>query len=85
MPLVTWWVVVSLAMLMVTVLQVIRSGRCCWRSMVSVLRGVLQVKRQVNGGAPGDGVVSAVDGEGVVGDASGGGAASEELVERRGR
>ena len=46
---------------------------------------VLQVRRRVNGGAPGDGVVSAVDGEGVVGDALGGGAAGERLVERRGR
>ena len=47
--------------------------------------GILQVKRRVNGGVPGDGVMSAADGEGVVGDASGGGAAGEKLVERRGR
>ena len=32
---------------------------------------VLQVRRRVNGGAPGDGVMRAVDGEGVVGDALG--------------
>ena len=44
---------------------------------------VLQVRRRVNGGAPGDGVWSAADGEGVVGDASG--AAGEGLVKRRGR
>ena len=44
---------------------------------------VLQVRRRVNGGAPGNGVRSAADGEGVVGDALG--AASERLVERRGR
>ena len=86
----TWWVVVLLAMSMVTVLQVITVGRCCWRSMVWPLwvvlnAGVLQVRRRVNGGAPGDGVVSAVDGEGVVGDALGGGAAGGRLVERRGR
>ena len=41
---------------------------------------VLQVRRRVYGGAPGDGVGSAVDG---VGDALG--AAAERLVERRGR
>ena len=69
----TWWVVVSLAMSMMTVLQGIR-----------VVYGVgaaevLQVRRQVNGGLYGDSVVSAVDGEGVVG------AACERLVERRGR
>ena len=45
--------------------------------------GVLQVRRRVNGGAPGDGVRSAADGEGVVGDALG--ATGERLVERRGR
>ena len=44
---------------------------------------VLQVRRRVNGGAPGDGVVSAVDGEGVVGDALG--AVCERLLEKRGR
>ena len=37
---------------------------------------------RVNGGAPGNGVVSVVDGEGVVGDALG--AACEGLVEGRG-
>ena len=44
---------------------------------------VLQVRCQLDGGAPGDGVVSFVDGEGVVGDALG--AACEGLVEGRGR
>ena len=44
---------------------------------------VLQVRSRVNGGAPGHGILSAVDGEGVVGDALG--AAGERLVERRGR
>ena len=43
---------------------------------------VLQVRRRVNADAPGDGVVSAVDGEVVVGDALG--AACERLVGRRG-
>ena len=43
---------------------------------------VLQVRRRVNGCAPGDGVVSSVDGEGVVGDALG--AAGERLLESRG-
>ena len=57
----TWWVVMLLAMSMVTVLQAIR----------------VQVRRRVNGGAPGDGVGSAADGEGVVGDALG---AGERLV-----
>ena len=80
--------VVFLAMSMVTVLQVIRVGRCCWRLLVWVLWvmlnvGVLQVWRWVDGGVPGDGVVNAVAGEGVVGDALG--AACERLVERRGR
>ena len=65
-PYVTWWVVVSLEMSMVTVLQAIR----------------VQVRRRVTGGAPGDGVRSAADGEGVVGDALG---AGERLVGRRGR
>ena len=86
----TWWVVVSLAMAMVTVLQVIRVGGCCWRSTVWVLwvllnAGVLQVMRRVNGAAPGDGVVSAVDWEGVIGDVLDGGATGERLVERRGQ
>ena len=44
-----------------------------------------QVWCRVDGGVPGDGVVSAVGGEGVVGDALGGGAAGERLAERRGR
>ena len=44
---------------------------------------VLQVRCQVNGGAPGDGVPGVVDGEGVVGDALG--ATCEGLVERRGQ
>ena len=44
---------------------------------------VLQVRRRVNAGAPGDGVVSAVDGEVVVCD--GLGAACERLVKRRGQ
>ena len=56
-PQVMWWVVVSLAMSMVTVLQAIR----------------VQVRRRVSGGAPGDAVGSAADREGVVGDAFGAG------------
>ena len=80
----------SLVMSMVTVLQVIRRGRCCWRLLVWVLWvmlnvGALQAWRRVDGGVLGDGVVSAVGGEGVVRDASGGGAAGERLAERRGR
>ena len=47
--------------------------------------GTLQVWRQVDGGVPGDCVVSAVGGEGVVGDVLVGGAAGERLAERRGR
>ena len=47
--------------------------------------GLLQVWCGVDGGVPGNGVVSAVAGEGVVGDALGGGAAGERLAERRGR
>ena len=82
--------VVPLATSMVTVLQVIRAGRRCWRFVVWVLWvvlsvGVLQVWCRVDGGVPGDGVASAVGGEGVVGDALGGGAAGERLEERRGR
>ena len=82
--------VVSLATSMVTVLQVISVGRRCWRLLMWVLWvvlkvGVLQVWCRVDGGVPGDGVVSAVRGEGVVGDALGGGAAGERLAERRGR
>ena len=45
--------------------------------------GVLQVWRWVDGGVPGDGVMSAVGGEGVVGDALG--AAGERLADGRGR
>ena len=52
-PQVMCWVVVSLAMSMVTVLQVIR----------------MPVRCRVNGGVPGDGVGSAADEEGIVGDA----------------
>ena len=82
--------VMPLATSMVTVLQVIRVGRRCWRFLVWMLWvvlsvGVLQVWCWVDGGVPGDGVVSAVGGEGVVGGALGGGAAGERLVERRGR
>ena len=82
--------VVPLATSIVTVLQVIRVGRRCWRFLVWVLWvvlsvGVLLVWFRGDGGVPGDGVVSAVGGEGVVGDALGGGAAGERLAERRGR
>ena len=82
--------VVLLATSMPTVLQVIRVGRRCLRFLVWVLWvvlsvGVLQVWCRVDVGVPGDGVVSAVWGEGVVCDALGGGAAGERLVERRGR
>ena len=82
--------VVPLATSMVTVLQMIRVGRRCWRFPVWVLWvvlsvGVLQVWCGVDGGVPGDGVVSAAGGEGVVGDTLGGGAAGERLAERRGR
>ena len=81
---------VPLATSMVTVLQVIKVGRRCWRFLVRVLWvvlsvGVLQVWCRVDGGVPGDGVVSAVGGEGVVVGALGGGAAGERLAERRGR
>ena len=56
--------VVPLATSMVTVLRVIRVGRRCWRFLVWVLWvalsvGVLQVWCRVDGGVPGDGVVSA--------------------------
>ena len=82
--------VVPLATSMVTLLQVIRVGRRCWRFLVWVLWAVLSVEvlhvwYGVDGAVPGDGVVSAVGGEGVVGDAMGGGAAGERLAERRGR
>ena len=82
--------VVPLATSMVTVLQVIGVGRRCWRFLRWVLWvvlsvGVLQVCCRVDGGVPGDGVVSDVGGKGVVGDALGGGAAGEGLAERRGR
>ena len=82
--------VVPLATSMVTVLQVIRVGRGCWRFLVWVLWvvlsvGVLQVWCPPDGGVPGDGVVSAVGGEGVVGDALNGSAAGERLAEGRGR
>ena len=82
--------VVLLATSMVTVLQVIRVGRRCWRFLLWVLWvalsvGVLQVWCRVDGGVPGDGVVSAVGGEVVVCGALGGGAAGERLAERRGR
>ena len=82
--------VVPLATWMVTVLQVIRVGWRCWRFLVWVLWvvlsvGVLQVWCLVDGGVPGDGVVSAVWGEGVVGGAVGAGAAGERLAGRRGR
>ena len=82
--------VVPLETSMVTVLQVVRVGRRCWRFPVWVLWvvlsvGVLQVWCGVDGGVPGDGLVSAAGGEGVVGDAVGGGAAGERLAERRGR
>ena len=82
--------VVPLTMSMVTVLQVIMVGRQCWRFLVWVLWvvlsvGVLVVWCRLDGGVPGDGVVSAVGGEGVVGGALGGGAAGERLAERRGR
>ena len=50
-----------------------------------VERGVLQVWCLVDGGVPGDSVVSAVGWEGVVGGASGGSAAGERLAERGGR
>ena len=82
--------VVLLATSMVTVLQVVRVGRRCWRFSVWVLWvvwsvGVLQVWCGADGGVPGDGVVSTAGGEGVVGGGVGGGAAGERLVERRGR
>ena len=82
--------VVPLATSMVRMLQVVRVGRQCWRFPVWVLWvvlsvGVLQVWCGVDGGVPGDGVVSAAGGEGVVGDAVGGGAAGERLEESRGR
>ena len=82
--------VVPLATWMVMVLQVIRVGRRCWRFLVWVLWvvlsvGVFQVWCRVDCGVPGDGVVSAVGGEGVVGDALGGSATGERLAERRGR
>ena len=54
-----------------------------WVLLVMLNVGVLQVWRWVDGGVPGDGVVSAVGGEGLVGDALG--AAGERLAERRGR
>ena len=74
--------VVTLATSMVTVLQVIRLGRRCWRFLVWVLWvvlsvGLLQVWCRVDGCVPGNSVVSAVGGEGVVGGALGGGAAGE--------
>ena len=56
-----------------------------WVLWVMLNVGALQVWRRVNGGVPGDGIVSAVGEEGVVGHALGGGAAGERLVERRGR
>ena len=69
--------VVPLATSMVTVLQVVRVGRRCWRFPVWVLWvvwsvGVLQLWCGADGGVLGDGVVSAAGGEGVVGDAVGG-------------
>ena len=70
-------VVVPLATSMVTVLEVVRVGRRCWRFPVWMLWvvwsvGVLQVWCGADGGVLGDGVVSASGGEGVVGDAVGG-------------
>ena len=58
---------VSLATSMVTVLQLIRVGRRCWRLLVWVLWvvlnvGVLQVWCRVDGGVPGDGVVDCCQG-----------------------
>ena len=66
--------VVPLATSMVTVLQVVRVGRRCWRFPVWVVWcvGVWQVWCGADGGVLGDGVVSAARGEGVVGDVVGG-------------
>ena len=66
--------VVPLTTSMVTVLQVVRVGRRCWRFPVWVVWsvGVWQVWCGADGGVLGDGVVSAAGGEGVVGDVVGG-------------
>jgi hypothetical protein len=66
--------VVPLATSMVTVLQVVRVGRWCWRFPVWVVWsvGVWQVWCGADGGVLGDGVASAAGGEGVVGDVVGG-------------
>ena len=66
--------VVPLATSMVTVLQVVRVGRRCWRFPVWVVWsvGVWKVWCGANGGVLGDGVVNAAGGEVVVGDVVGG-------------
>ena len=58
--------VVPLATSMVTVLQMVRVGRRCWRfpARVGWSVGVLQVWCGADGGVLGDGVVSAAGGEG---------------------
>ena len=65
--------VVPLATSMVTVLQVVRVGRWCWRCPVWVVWsvGVWQVWCGADGGVLGDGDASAAGGEGVVGDVVG--------------
>ena len=56
-----------------------------WVLWVVLSLGVLQVWCGVDGGVPGDSVVSTAEGEGVVGDAVNGGVTSERLAGRRGR